>query len=224
MVSGSFYLFLLSLVCSSGVLSSTEDCFYLTLTLVENEDTGGSGSGGSDDLGLGNLFGSGVAPAASNTSDSTSTQCEFKSSEVPVSCSCGEDLEKSRRDHEQELNATCELFDELKNPASNFSFCENSLRTLISSSLGYRIEKLYVNCSNDTGVFNSSSLQEKLSKMEQQLGLFRRVLDRTIAGLLVKSDRDKCFCFVSSLNRVVKGGRRREREREWGEIGFSIYH
>ena len=180
----SLSVFLLALVSSSGTQSSSEDYFYLTLVSAPEE--GGSGSGAEV------LLGSGLG--SSNTSTS---QCVFKSEEVPVRCSCGYRLEEATSDHRDFINSTCVLFDELQNPDSPFSFCENSLLTLGN---GYQIEKRPVlSLFPELEVFTEASLRERVEQLERQLLVFRQVLDRTITGALIGTDSDKCFCLVSYI-------------------------
>lgn len=177
-VCSSVYLLLLVL---SGTLSSAQDHFYLTLRYVERESL-------ARDLGV---WSSGTSESNNDTTSAT-TQCEFRSREVPVSCSCGSGLENSIRDYQETREATCDESDEY--PASPFGFCANSLRSL---GCGYEIHNERIAPSANLEVFNDSTLSERIGQMENQLRLFRKVLDRTIVGLLVETDRDKCFCLVS---------------------------
>ena len=57
-----------------------------------------------------------------------------------------------------------------------------------------------VDAPNDTeNTFDLLSLRERVEEIEGQLRLFRTILDRTITGVLVRSNTSKCLCLVSGL-------------------------
>ena len=189
MVSGSFCLLLLALACSGGTPSSAQDQFYLTLRRVEGEDDA-------------ELWGSG---STTNTNESQSDDtCEFRSRSVPVSCSCGSTLIKSNQKYEDSLNATCDSYAQLENCSSLINFCNSSLASLVAPGQGYSIHKVPVPADSSTSgmFFTKDSLEERMCEMEGELRVFRRVLDRTLAGVLIETEPTKCFCFVSCRNTV----------------------
>lgn len=176
---------LLVLVAFSGTLSSTEDRFYLSLGSISNS----GGSGGSEGSGM-TLA---PAPDDNSTNNDTSDKCIF-GPEIKVSCTCGAPLEEAQRAYREKLKETCDRFDEIVNRDSPFSFCTSTLR---SDGWGYEIRKVSVSQGSiPVENFTDSSLNETVTEMEDRLRVFRRVLDRTISGVLAESVNSKCFCFV----------------------------
>lgn len=176
----SWSLLLASL--SYGVpLSSGEDYFYLALR--------------SNDTGL-------DMDECERRWDTTGTsECSVRS-EKKIECSCGDPLLESISRYQDEIkNSTCSSFKELDDPSSNFSFCTHALRAL---GCGYEIYPVMlnttdrsVNTSGVVDVFNESSLRDKIEEIEERLRDFKRVLDRTIIGVLIEAQFSKCACFVS---------------------------
>lgn len=130
-------------------------------------------------------------------SDDSTAQCEYRTTEVPIGCSCGARLENSTRDYQNTIEATRDGFDELRNPASPFSFCYNSLLTLGQDGQGYEIRRQSIALLGHLEMFTNSTLAQRIQQLEKELLIFRQVLDRTITGLLVETDLDKYYCFVS---------------------------
>lgn len=171
-------LLLASLTLSYGVaLSSGEDYFYLALR--------------SNDTGL-------DMDECERRWDTTGTSECSVLSEKKIECSCGDPLLESISRYQAEIgNSTCSSFKELDDPSSKFSFCTHALRAL---GCGYEIYPVMLNRSvNISGVdiFTESSLKDKIEEIEDRLRVFKRVLDRTIIGVLIEAQFSKCACFVS---------------------------
>ena len=217
---------LLAVACSWGALTSAEEEFFLTLvpTSAECENEGGSGSiamdsaesmSGEDtttttittpwwstnETAAGSGDGSGSSPTESIVEEEE--ECEF-GSEVKVRCSCGRQLRETRDKYKQMVTRRCERYDELSVPSSPFSFCESSLRDLfVDLQPGYKLCRMSVDALSGSNVdqsldqpFNDSSLRNRVREIEQQIALFRIILDRTITGVLVDSNSSKCLCLV----------------------------
>lgn len=177
----SWSLLLASLTLSYA-LSSGEEFFYLALR--------------SNDTGL-------DTDECERRWDTTSTsECSVRS-EKTIECSCGDPLLESISRYQAEIkNSTCSSFKELDDPSSKFSFCAHALRGL---GCGYEIYPVMLNTTdrsvNISGVgvdvFTESSLKKKIEEIEDHLRVFKRVLDRTIIGVLIEAQFSKCACFVS---------------------------
>lgn len=117
-----------------------------------------------------------------------------------VRCACQESLMESRRQYQEELNATCAWFDEVEDP-SEFSFCTNTLRRAGYEVWKENVSQEFIESHNMSRVdaFDDSMLKRRLKEMDRQLRIFRMVLDRTISGILIETELAKCFCFVSTL-------------------------
>ena len=129
-----------------------------------------------------------------------------------VSCSCGRLLSEDQGVVEDRLKATCAQYENIEDQ-SDFSFCTESLERagfeITKESVDVAIPMVYT--------FNESMLNALLRDMEDQLRIFKMVLDRTVSGILAESNTAKCFCFVSvcecDREEGREGGRRRRRKR-----------
>lgn len=162
-----FSQFLASFILFSASSSSGERFFYLSLVPSTNLTE----EGGEFEGELGS-----DSPVDSRTCSG-------------VSCTCEEPLMNARRGYEERLNSACAWFDEIED-ASDFSFCTNTLLRA-----GYEISKEFIDA--PTFGLDEASLNRTLRELENQLRIFRVVLDRTLSGILAESDSSKCFCFVS---------------------------
>ncbi len=171
------YITWLGLLLLSSVLTGVSSSrFYLTLDEVGTSTTSAS-------IGSGSL------------TDQNNSTCAPNSREV--SCSCGEDLWTSIQLSNQALNATCERFSIVENSSSPFSFCED---TLLNLGPGYviRMENASeVPETEEVESFDSSSLEQLVGDIEQNLRGYKKVLDRTVVHVLILTRESKCFCFVS---------------------------
>ena len=126
-------------------------------------------------------------------------QCRVGTREL--NCLCGGDLKSSYVRYRNELMKTCTTYDVVRDD-SPFSFCEEAFLALgyrIQTRSVWSVEDSSLNMTNGSTFSSSSNLTERIRSLEASLENFKRVLDRTIIGVLIEREEDRCSCFVSQI-------------------------
>ena len=126
-------------------------------------------------------------------------ECSVGQSELK--CLCGSNLERAHDKYIEELNQTCSTYNVVRD-GSFLSFCEETLL-----DLGYTVTNITsiadnssstANDSSSTVTFlNQSTLAETVRSLEASLGIYKRILDRTLIGVYIETEYHRCACLVS---------------------------
>ncbi len=112
-----------------------------------------------------------------------------------LSCLCGDELIKSHRIYREQLNNTCSGYYDGVRSDSPFSFCDE-----VFQSLGYEIKMENASLAVggvEVSLLNQSQLAVKVRSVEANLDMYKRILDRTLVGVLIETEEHRCSCFVS---------------------------
>ena len=131
-----------------------------------------------------------------NNTETENQKCSV-GSRNNLPCLCGDSLIMAHELYRKRLLDTCTNYS-VTEDMSPFSFCSEALL-----SLGYNIEKSYVtddlisNSSFENGTFSNITLAEMISSLKSSMLVFQEVLKRTIVGVLVETEGQRCSCLVS---------------------------
>ena len=166
-----------------------EDKFYILLSRLEEDSI--SGSGDSD----------------RNSTDDDDTCAVGNSATLGtlaqknLKCLCGNTLINSWEDYEKKLEASCDFYS-MTNESHPLSFCNTTLHNMgFNITLKNLTGETSSDNSSDIHAFNNSKLMDKKIELESYLRAFKRVLDRTIVGVLIRSNLSRCTCFVSTFHK-----------------------
>ena len=97
--------------------------------------------------------------------------------------------------------STCPLYRKISNSCSSLGICEE-----VFDSLGFDVCLIPYNGSANITLYNASSLLDTVSKIEANLKVYFRVLDRTVVGSYFKEPVYRCLCLVSECKTIGSEG------------------
>ena len=134
-----------------------------------------------------------VTNTSSSNSSSMSSTCPGDDQRVTnLDCMCGDGLRNQQREIQERLERTCKYYEEHTDPISSpLGFCERAL-----TQLGRCVTFEPFN-STDVELYNTSSLGMDVLKIDGIFSGYFGVVDRTLAGVYLRTEAHRCQCVVS---------------------------
>jgi hypothetical protein len=131
--------------------------------------------------------------SSSNSTSTSSSTCRVDDQRVNnLDCMCGENLRNQQAAIQERLKRTCKYYMEhTEQISSPLGFCERSL-TQLGECVTFEQDN-----STDVDLYNASSLRMDMHEIDQILSGYFSVIDRTLAGVYLRTEAHRCQCLVS---------------------------